>query len=59
MSGDLERVKAILEKSPETVNARGPKNVRCRNDSSTASSPVLLLYFVLVYTIPTNTQIYY
>lgn len=27
MSGEVERVKAILEAAPDRVNARGPKNV--------------------------------
>ena len=28
MNGELEKVKAILEASPNGVNLRGPKNVR-------------------------------
>lgn len=27
MSGEVEKVKAILEAAPDRVNARGPKNV--------------------------------
>lgn len=33
MSGEVERVKAILEAAPGTVNARGPKNVRAMRAS--------------------------
>lgn len=33
MSGEVERVKAILEAAPDRVNARGPKNVSAFNMS--------------------------